>query len=52
MIDAEGIEHVHQLMSVSTAYAAFGRPEIWIGAAAGIVMILGAIRLRRWRDEG
>jgi ABC-2 type transport system permease protein len=52
MIDAEGIEHVHQLMSVSTAYAAFGRPEIWIGAAAGIVMILIAIRLRRWRDEG
>ena len=23
-----------------------------LGAAAGIAMITGAIRLRRWRDEG
>ena len=27
-------------------------PSLWIGAAAGVVMILAAIRLRRWRDEG
>ena len=27
-------------------------PELWIGAVAGALMILGAIRLRRWRDEG
>jgi ABC-2 type transport system permease protein len=24
----------------------------WIGAVAGAAMIFGAIRLRRWRDEG
>ncbi|MBC7683877.1 MAG: hypothetical protein H7176_01450 [Bdellovibrionales bacterium] len=27
-------------------------PNAWIGAAAGVGMILVAIRLRRWRDEG
>lgn len=48
----QGIDHVEQLLSVSTAYAAFLRPEIWVGAVAGIVMIFGAVRMRRWRDEG
>jgi ABC-2 type transport system permease protein len=27
-------------------------PGVWIGAAAGVVMIVVAIRMRRWRDEG
>ena len=27
-------------------------PNAWIGAVAGVGMILVAIRLRRWRDEG
>ena len=27
-------------------------PELWIGALAGAALIFGAIRLRRWRDEG
>jgi ABC-2 type transport system permease protein len=27
-------------------------PGVWIGAAAGIAMIVVAIRMRRWRDEG
>ena len=27
-------------------------PSLWIGAIAGLAMILAAIRLRRWRDEG
>lgn len=27
-------------------------PALWIGAVAGVAMILVAIRLRRWRDEG
>ena len=48
----DGIERVDQLLSVSAAYSAFLRPEIWIGAAAGALMIFAAIRLRRWRDEG
>jgi ABC-2 type transport system permease protein len=27
-------------------------PSLWIGVAAGVAMLLVAIRLRRWRDEG
>ena len=27
-------------------------PSLWLGAVAGIAMVLAAIRLRRWRDEG
>lgn len=48
----DGIERVDQLLSLSTAYGAFLRPEMWVGAIAGGAMILVAIRLRRWRDEG
>jgi ABC-2 type transport system permease protein len=42
---------LHQI-SATTALQSLGTPEIWIGAVAGLVMIYGAIRLRRWRDEG
>ena len=35
-----------------SSYGVFATPQMWIGAAAGIAMILAAIRLRRWRDEG
>ena len=51
-IAEDGIERVDQMLSLSTAYGAFLQPEIWIGAVAGAAMILAAIRLRRWRDEG
>ena len=33
-------------------YSNLLQPAIWIGAAAGVVMLLVAVRLRRWRDEG
>jgi ABC-2 type transport system permease protein len=42
---------LHQI-SATTALQSLATPEIWIGAIAGLVMIYGAIRLRRWRDEG
>lgn len=42
---------LHQI-SAATALHSLATPEIWIGAVAGMVMIYGAIRLRRWRDEG
>ena len=47
--DLEGALH-H--ISASTAMETLSTPALWIGAAAGLVMIYGAIRLRRWRDEG
>lgn len=51
-ITDDSFERIDQLLSLSNTYAAFLRPEMWIGAAAGIAMLLVAVRLRRWRDEG
>ncbi|MET0504735.1 MAG: hypothetical protein ABWZ85_05360 [Luteibacter sp.] len=32
-------------------YSAMASPSLWIGAAAGVAMIAGAIWFRRWRDD-
>ncbi|MFD0738061.1 hypothetical protein ACFQZQ_01990 [Lysobacter koreensis] len=48
----DGLEHINQLLSLRTAYGAFALPEMWAGIVAGAAMVFGAIRLRRWRDEG
>ncbi|MES2129946.1 MAG: hypothetical protein V4463_21940 [Pseudomonadota bacterium] len=37
---------------VAESWKLLGAPAIWLGAAAGAAMISGAIRMRRWRDEG
>lgn len=42
---------LHDLSAGGTLQS-LAMPELWIGAIAGALMILGAIRLRRWRDEG
>ncbi|MGQ4584205.1 hypothetical protein [Lysobacter sp. F60174L2] len=39
-------------LSVRSMYSVFATPQMWLGAVAGAAMIFGAIRLRRWRDEG
>ena len=39
------------LISLERTYSMLATPELWIGAAAGAVMIFGAIWLRRWRTE-
>lgn len=33
-------------------YSVLGAWQLWAGVVAGIAMIVAAIRLRRWRDEG
>ena len=33
------------------AYASLASPTLWMGVAAGVAMIAGAIWLRRWREE-
>ena len=33
-------------------YSVMATPQLWVGVVAGIAMIIAAIRLRRWRDEG
>ncbi|WP_238346110.1 hypothetical protein [Luteimonas saliphila] len=40
------------LMNPVGVYRNLANANLWIGVAAGAAMIFGAIRLRRWRDEG
>jgi ABC-2 type transport system permease protein len=37
---------------VTHSYATLLGADAWIGVAMGALMIFGAVRLRRWRDEG
>ena len=46
-----GPEQLQQLLGLRATYSTLATPQLWIGAVAGIAMILGAIRLRRWRDD-
>ncbi|TWI12661.1 ABC-2 type transport system permease protein [Lysobacter ruishenii] len=48
----EGPQAVHTLVSLQTTYSTLASPSLWIGVVAGALMLVGAIRLRRWRDEG
>ena len=48
-LDPTGIS---QFLSLRSMYSIFGTAQMWIGVLAGAAMIFGAIRLRRWRDEG
>jgi ABC-2 type transport system permease protein len=48
-IGEQGILH---LLQPAAVYANLLQPATWIGAAAGVAMLLLATRLRRWRDEG
>ncbi|MEP6633889.1 MAG: hypothetical protein ABJA62_06735, partial [Luteimonas sp.] len=47
-----GPEEVSALFNLHAMYSVLGSAQVWVGALAGILMILAAIRLRRWRDEG
>ena len=51
-IQGDGPSAVSSAMNLSAMYSVLLTPQLWIGAAAGAAMIFGAIRLRRWRDEG
>ncbi|WP_255516267.1 hypothetical protein [Luteimonas suaedae] len=48
----ESAADIRGVLNLKVVYSAFASPKMWIGAAAGVAMILAAIRLRRWRDEG
>ncbi|NYZ64135.1 ABC-2 transporter permease [Luteimonas sp. SJ-16] len=43
---------VTNLLSVSGVYSNFATPAMWTGIVAGVLMLLLAVRLRRWREEG
>lgn len=51
-ISGDGPDVLEQVINLKTLYSPLLSPQLWIGAIAGAVMIYGAIRLRRWRDEG
>ena len=38
-------------LDVNHTWQAFATADLWIGAAVGVVMIIGAIYLRRWRES-
>lgn len=44
-------EDISRFFNLSSSYAALASANIWIGAAAGIAMLAGAVWFRRWRDE-
>ena len=48
----DGPQDIVALFSAQTAWGAFATPDLWIGAAFGVAMILGAMHFRRSRDEG
>jgi ABC-2 type transport system permease protein len=43
---------VDMMTMLGYSWSTLARPALWAGVVAGVAMILGAIRLRRWRDEG
>jgi len=45
-------EDLAQAIDLTNSWQAFATADLWIGAVIGAAMIYGAIRLRRWRDEG
>jgi ABC-2 type transport system permease protein len=42
----------HMSTFYQQAYASLGSMTLWLGVAAGVAMIAGAIWMRRWREEG
>jgi len=51
-IDADGPQVISQVVNLQSMYSVLLTPQLWLGVLAGAAMIVAAIRLRRWRDEG
>lgn len=47
-----GPEDIVRIVDAAQNWSLVTSADVWIGAVAGLLMILGAVRLRRWRDEG
>ena len=46
-----GPEDLAELFTTGYAWAGLVSADVWIWAAAGVAMIVAAIRLRRWRED-
>ncbi|CAN5711308.1 ABC transporter permease [soil metagenome] len=51
-MEFDGPAAVRALFSLESTYSTLATPQLWLGVAAGALMIFAATRLRRWRDEG
>lgn len=51
-VRGDGPELLNQVINLKTLYSPLLTPQLWMGVIAGAAMIYGAIRLRRWRDDG
>ena len=51
-VDVDGPRAVSEAMNLHAIYSVLLTPQLWIGVVAGAAMIVAAIRMRRWRDEG
>ena len=49
---SRGPEGIMEGLSAANQLASLAQPGIWIGVLVGAAFIVGAIKLRRWRDEG
>ncbi len=49
---SDWLQEMLSQFSTSSLLSTLAMPATWISAGAGVVMIIIAIRLRRWRDEG
>jgi ABC-2 type transport system permease protein len=49
---AENHNDMSILFSIPNTLEGLANPQLWIGAVVGVAMIVVAIRMRRWRDEG
>ncbi|HEV8695918.1 MAG TPA: ABC transporter permease [Lysobacter sp.] len=47
-----GPENLPEVLNLGTSWQVFAHADVWIGAILGVAMIYGAVRLRRWREEG
>ena len=51
-VDVDGPKAVTEAINLHAIYSVLLTPQLWIGVIAGAAMIVAAIRMRRWRDEG
>ena len=51
-LQIDGPQNLADHFDVSGSWAVFTTLDMWLGITFGVAMIVLAIRLRRWRDEG
>ncbi len=51
-IEMKGPQDLSNVLDLGRGMHALATADLWIGVAVGVAMIVLAIRLRRWRDEG